>query len=261
MKKIILRLCLAGLILLILAILGISLFLDGAVKRGIEIVGPRLTKTPMQLSNVSLSILSGAGSIKGLVVGNPEGFKTPEAIRVGNASLSLQPGSLLTRKVVIKSIKVEAPEITFEYGFGGNNLSKILANVRSETAGGTNASAASSGAPPAETSAGKKLEVDDFLITGAKVHVSLTQLGGKTVPVTLPEIHLTNLGQGPDGITAGELVERVLAEVEKAAVKAANSGVADISKGASALTQDLGKSGTGTVGTLKKSLGDLFKKK
>lgn len=256
MKRIILRLCLAVLILLILAILGISLFLDGAVKRGIEMVGPRLTKTPMQLNNVSLSILSGSGSIKGLVVGNPEGFKSSEAIRVGNASLLLQPGSLLTRKIVIKSIKVEAPEITFEYGFGGgNNLGKIRSNVQSQSQAETNAAALST------TKQGKNLEVDDFLITGAKVQVSLTQLGGKPFAVRLPDIHLTDLGRGPEGITPAELLHLVLSELETAALKVANNGIGDFSKGASALTQDLGKSGTNTVGTLKKSLGDLFKKK
>jgi uncharacterized protein involved in outer membrane biogenesis len=235
--------------------LAISLFLDGSIKRGIETIGPKLTGVDIRLDNVSLSLLSGSGAIKGLVVGNPEGFKTPQAIRVGNASLALQPGSLLSDKIIIKSIKVEAPEITFEGGFGGNNLRKILSNLQSIGGGtGTNA-------PAKEQGPGKKLEVDDFSISGAKLSVSLTRMGGESIPVVLPEIHLTDLGKGPDGITSADLMKVVLAEVEKAAVKAANKAVADLGKNATALTQDFGKGSTGAVETLKKGLGGLFKKK
>jgi hypothetical protein len=258
MKKLLLRIGVGLIVLIVLVILGISLFLDGAVKRGIETIGPKLTQVSVKLDNVSLSLLSGAGAIKGLVVGNPAGFKTPQAIRVGSASLALQPRSLFADKVVIKSIRVDAPEITFEYGTGGNNLSKILANVQSAAGSSTNAAAK-------EESAGKKLEVDEFTITGAKVNVALTQLGGKTVAVTLPDIHLTDLGKGPEGITSAELTKVVLSTLERAVLKAADSAVAnlgkDLSKSADKVVKDLGKGGTGTVDNVTKSLNDLFKKK
>ena len=108
------------------------LFLDGAIKRGIETVGPRLAKVEIKLDSVSLSLLSGSGEIKRLLVGNPEGYKTPSAIAVGDASLSLQPGTVFSDKVIIKSIHVQAPEITFEteLNMKNNNLNKILANLR-----------------------------------------------------------------------------------------------------------------------------------
>src|SRR6476646_7889774 len=110
MKKHIIRLLIAFVVLVILGVLAMSLFLDKGIKRGIETVGPMLTKVDIKLDSVSLSILSGSGKLKGLVVGNPEGFKTPSAIQVGNASLALQPGSIFSDKVIIKTINVEAPE-------------------------------------------------------------------------------------------------------------------------------------------------------
>src|SRR5271169_6599360 len=103
MKKLALRLGLAVLVLLILAILVIGLFLDAAVRRGIITVGPMLTKVDIQLKSVSLSLLSGSGTLKGLVVGNPEGYKSPSSIQVGSATLALQPMSILADKIVIKS--------------------------------------------------------------------------------------------------------------------------------------------------------------
>ena len=46
-----------------------------AIKKGVEKVGPMVTKTPVKLDSVSLSFLSGSGKVKGMVIGNPEGFR------------------------------------------------------------------------------------------------------------------------------------------------------------------------------------------
>ena len=112
MKKLIVRLLIALVVVVILAVLAAGLFLDGAIKRGVETFGPKLTKVDIKLQSVSLSLLSGAGTIKGLVVGNPEGFKTPSAISVGEATFALKPSSLLSDKIIIKTINVQGPEIT-----------------------------------------------------------------------------------------------------------------------------------------------------
>ena len=129
MKKILIGIVIIGVVLIIGAIVAVSLFLDSALKKGVETLGPQVTRVGVKLDGVNLSLLSGSGSIKGFVVANPEGYKTPNAISVGRASVSLSPSSLLSDKVIIKSIRVEAPEITYELGSGGNNLSQILANV------------------------------------------------------------------------------------------------------------------------------------
>src|ERR1043165_4905320 len=120
MKKLFIRVLIAIVVVGILGILAMSLFLDGAVKRGVETVGSMLTKVEVKLDSVNLSLLSGSGKLKGLVLGNPEGFKTPSAIQVGTARVELQPGSVFANKVVIKSILVQAPQITFETDLKGN---------------------------------------------------------------------------------------------------------------------------------------------
>ena len=255
MKKLLIRISIAVVILLILGVVAVCLSLDSAVKHGIETVGPMLTKVEVKLDSVNLSLLSGGGKIKGLLVGNPEGYKTPSAIQVGSASMALKPGSVFSDKVIIKSINLQAPEITFETDLKGNNLSKILSNLQAFTGGSD-----SSSQQTASKGSSKKLEVDDFLISGAKLHVSLTTLGGKSATVPLPEIHLTGLGQGPDGITAAELTKVVFQEIEKSAVQAAGTAVTDLSKDAAGLTKGLGGAATGTVDKVTKGLGGLFKK-
>src|SRR5580765_8496925 len=184
MKKILIRVLIGLVVLLILGVLAVSFFLDGAVKKGVETFGPQLTKVEVKLDAVKLSILSGGGSIKGLVVGNPQGYKTTNAISVGSATLALSPGSLLSDKVVIKQVEVIAPEITFEGGITENNLKTILDNLTAASGGTAEKKPETA---PTEKTPGKKLQVDDFLIKDAKLHISLTGTGVQSITMPLPD--------------------------------------------------------------------------
>jgi len=164
MKKIkkILVVSIIGLLALILiATIVIGLNLDRIVKLSVETVAPTITQTPVTLDSAGISLLTGSASLKGLVVGNPPGYQTPSAISIEKAAISLSPGSLLSDKIVIRSIEIHAPEITFEGNpFGANNLAKILDNVNGtpDTNGPVR---------PGTNKPAKKLEVDDFLLAGA----------------------------------------------------------------------------------------------
>src|SRR5690242_19601720 len=103
--------------------------LDRIVKKAVEVYGPQITKVPVKLDEVHIALLTGSADVKGLVVGNPPGYKTPQAISVGEISVGVDPFSITKDKIVVRSIKVVAPEITFEGGFGGNNLMTIKNNV------------------------------------------------------------------------------------------------------------------------------------
>jgi hypothetical protein len=192
MIKWLIRIVAALVVLCVAALVLVWVYLDSIVERGVEKVGPVITKTDVRLDGVKLSPLSGNGEIQGLVVGNPEGFKTPSAIQVQSVAVSLQPKSVMGEKVIVRSININGPQITFEGGLQGNNLSKLLENVQ-----GT-----SSKQQPAtkeeEKATSRKLQVDDLVITGGKVNVAATVLGGNAVAVNLPEIRLANLGQGPE---------------------------------------------------------------
>ncbi len=257
MKKLLLRIALGLLVLILLVIVTLSLFLDRAIKTGVETAGPRLAKVDVRLDSVKVSLFSGSGTVKGLVVGNPEGYKTPHAISVGAASVALQPGSLLSDKIHIRSIRIESPEIIFEGGLRGNNLSQIRDNLDAALGG----SGSEPTSPTAASGSARKLQVDELLITGGKVKVSLKGTGGFAAPVPLPDIHFTNLGQGPEGITPAELAQKVLAAVTDGAVKAAAGAVTELGKGALDTATGVGKEATEQVEKTAKGITDLFKKK
>jgi hypothetical protein len=256
MKKIIVRLLIALMVVVILAVLAVGMFLGKAIKTGVETIGSKVTKVEVKLQSVGLSLLSGSGTIKGLMLGNPAGYKTPYAINVGEASLSLTPKSLLSDKIIVKSIKVQGPEITYETNLKDSNLSKLVANMQGAAGGGQKEPA-----QPKEGKPAKKLQVDEFIITGGKIHVAVTALAGGTATVLLPDIHLKDLGTGPDGITPEELAIKVIEQIERGTVKAAAGAVADIAKGAVYMAKDPRNVDSNAVQSVTKGIGNLLKKK
>lgn len=225
------------------------LSLDRIVHKSVETVGPALTKVEVKLKDADLSPFSGSGKLQGLLVGNPPGFTTPEAIKVGAVAVKVEPRSVLGDKVIVRSVRMEAPEITFEGDLKGNNLSKILENVQ-----GTEEKPAAT--KEEEKAKSRKLQVDDFLLTGARVHVTSPLLGGKTATVSIPEIHLANLGQGPEGITPAELTKKVLREVIESTVKHMGANIGEITK---EVTGTLKGAGTNVMDKATKGIGDLLK--
>ena len=258
-KKILLA---TGITLLVLAVGGsivTAIFLDDIVKKGVETVGPQIAKVPITLNAVHLGLLTGSAKVKGLVVGNPDGYKTPYAISVGLAEVGVNPASILSDKIVIRSIHVEAPEISFEGNpLGKNNLGDIMDSLNAM---------AKAGGPPATSTATKgaakpaqKIEVDDFLITGAQVHVAITGLGSKEMTLPLPDIHLTNLGRGGDGLTPTDLTRAVMSAITAATIKAVASAATDLGKGMGNLGKEAGKAMGEDANKIKKGLGGLFGK-
>jgi len=251
MKKIFWSVIIVLLVLIVVGAIVGSFFLGPIVKNGIETVGPKITQVSIRVDAVNLALLTGSASIKGLVVGNPEGYQAPQAISIGTAAVGVNPFSVLTDKIVVRSVRMEAPEITFEGNpFSGNNLSKIQANVNASISKGTATPATNTTATGAAKPA-KKIEVDDFLITNAKVNFN----GGT---LTLPDIHLTDLGKGSGGITAADLTRRVLQAITTATVKAVANSATDLGNGAQKMGQDMIGKSLGSNVT--KGLGGLFKK-
>lgn len=262
MKKIVIRIVVAVVILFVVVLIGCWVFLGSIVTKGVNTVGPTVTKTDVRLGSATVSIVSGSATLKDLFVGNPEGYTTPSAIKADKIAVSLQPMSIFGDKIIVKSVNVEAPDITVEGGITKNNLTKILDN----TQGSADQAEAKKNEPesqkkaPADKAA-RKIEVDDFVISGAKVHYNGGVItGNKTLTLPLPEIHLSNLGTGPDGITAADLTKRVMDAIVVQIGPAITSAAGNVGKEATGLLKDVGGKGTSGLTNVTKGLKGLFKK-
>jgi hypothetical protein len=202
MKKIIM---VVGVLVGILAI-GLfvaSFYLGPMVKAGIETLGPKIIKVSVHLDSVSLSPFSGQGTLRGLTLGNPEGFKSPNALKVEGFSISVQPATIFFNKVVVNAILIEGIEINAENM--GNNLSKLMENIGS-----------SSGA----SSSKRRYQVDELMIRGGKINIFTGAMSERGVSIPLPDIELKDLGKDGSGLSADELAQKLMAAVLEKAIPA-----------------------------------------
>src|ERR1700722_106439 len=109
MKKIFWGILIGAAVLIVIVTIVAAFFLDGIVKKGVETVGPKITKVSINLDAIHIGLLTGSAKINGLVVGNPDGYKAPQAISVGLAEVGVNPFSVLSDKIVVRSIHVESP--------------------------------------------------------------------------------------------------------------------------------------------------------
>jgi hypothetical protein len=244
-------------VLLVIGLVIVAFSLGGIVKRGVETVGPRLTKTTLTLDKANFSILAGRVNLGGLFVGNPEGFKSESAIKVGELTVQVKPGSVLSDVIEIDEITVKAPEITYEQALTGNNISKLLANVNESTAALIGeAKKEDKAAAPAEPASQKRFKVKLVKVVDARVKVSATMLGGSGLTIPLPEVTIADIGTSGNGVTAGELTGEVLKKVLAGVTKVVAESAL---KGADSL-KDVGKDAGKSLEKAGEGLKNLFKK-
>lgn len=223
-------------VVILVVLIAVSLWfgwtqIDRLVKYGIESGTPPVVQTSVTVESVKLSPFTGIGIIEGFEIGNPKGYTSPRAMRIGKTEVALDTTSVSADKIVIKHIRITDPEINLEAGLGGTNLKHIADNAKSFASQQTTAASGSgtASAPvPADNGQPKKsikFQVDELLITGAKLSASAAGLiPDANANVTLPDIRLTNLGSGGAGISPAELTAQILSRISTEAAKASASG-------------------------------------
>lgn len=177
--------------------------LDGLVKQAVMDYGSRMTGARVDVAAVEIGAADGRGVIRGLTLGNPPGFGTAHAMKVGEIELVVDVASVAKDVVVIRKIAVLAPDIIYEKGAGPTNFDAIQQNIAAYVG------------PSKQESGGKKLIVEEFTVRNAKAQASAAFMGGKTVAVSLPDIVLRDLGKAKGGVTPGELGQEIAAVMKQ----------------------------------------------
>jgi uncharacterized protein involved in outer membrane biogenesis len=228
-RKWILR-AVAGLVMVLVVVFATVAFSLGAiVKNRVEKIGSSATQVDVKLKSAEVWLLAWRVQLTGFLLGNPQGCKTPSAIAVDNVSVRFNLRSVFSDKLVVDSINVKAPVITLEGGLSDNNLKRIEKNLNDYI--GNSSTAPNSSAPsssPAKPE--RKLQINELVITGTKLQVNTKLLGGRTIELSIPDIHLTGLGPGPDGITSVEVGQRALHAALAAATTAITKNAGDFGK-------------------------------
>ncbi|MBW2321585.1 MAG: hypothetical protein JRF31_12280, partial [Deltaproteobacteria bacterium] len=141
--------------------------------------------------------LSAEAKLEDFFLGNPKGFKSPQAMSVGSIHLNVDEKSLTKDTIIIDKIEVIAPEITYEKIRGTDNFQTILNNVKKAMG------AEKTPEKPAEKSKsdqGKKILIKNFIVRNGKVNLAMAVLTEKTLNADLPDIR-SRLRQSPIFLT------------------------------------------------------------
>lgn len=192
-------------VLLVLAVIVIFLT-SKVVENAINRAGPVALGVPVKVESVRAYPLRGNIHIKGLLIGNPEGFKTDHLFSMGELNVDVSARSLLTDTIIIHKIEVVAPEISYEMTLRGSNIGALQESL----AGDKKDKEAEA---EVETEGGKKLIIENFIISDGMVRLSLPGMMGTAVPLPLPAIHLTDIGKEEEGASLTDVIGKVFGAV------------------------------------------------
>lgn len=179
------------------AYFGLSIFLGSVVRAGVNGFGPMLTKTRVELGSARLSPLTGSGTLRNLVVGNPAGWSSQDAFALGKVKVKVEPFSIFGDHIVVDEILIDGPVFNYETKVVSSNIKDLLKNIEAFS-GGKDA-----GKTP-ETKGGHpiKFVVKKFRLTNGKARLGVGA-GGLAVP--LPPVSIDDLGVSEGGITPDQL--------------------------------------------------------
>ena len=190
---------------IIVAVIIIATNLGPIIKKAVNEYGPGITKTKLSLGDVDVSLFSGKTKLKELFLGNPEGFKSPYAMKVGSIYVDLDEKSITKDTIIIDRIEVLSPDISYEKIKGGDNFQAIMKNVQSSAGSEKQTVKKEQG----KKEAGKKLLIRDFVVKGGKVNLTMSLLGGKSISAPLPDIHLKDIGKKKGGASPAEAFKEI----------------------------------------------------
>ncbi len=204
----------------ILAIAGVaaiyffgSSMISKGIKTGVEKYGPEVTQTPVRLDSVELSFLSGNGTIKGLYVGNPDGYKSENIFALGEIDIDIAPMSVISGdKIIINKIIIQKPEISYEKTLMSSNIKALLKNIEAYTGSAEENAPEPEEAAPAEEGSAKQVVIKQLVIEDGTIFVGLMG-AGTTVP--LPRIEMNDIGEDGNKKSLPEIIDLVLTEVLK----------------------------------------------
>ncbi len=191
-------------VVLLLLIVGGGLFfyLDSIVKSGIEVVGSSVLGTAVTVDSVSLSPLSGQGSISGLRVENPEGFDSKYAFELDSILVNIDVNSVFTDAVEIESIIIMQPVITYETKITTDNIRALLDNLSEGNA--------ALGDTDAADDSEQQIIIREFRMVDAQLNFVSSLV---SAPITLADIEIRDIGTDSGTASAANAVRLVLQEL------------------------------------------------
>jgi hypothetical protein len=188
----------------------------GLIRDGVVAYTPPVIGAEVELASVDLDPSAGTASLNNMVIGNPEGFTSDHLFKMDQLMVRMDTSidNLTSDVIRINEVRLEGADMIYEIGRNGNNIGKIQENI--------DAYMAELGIESSEDSETKFI-IDDVYVNGTNVKVASDLLGGRGVGFPLPDLHLSGIGEGENGVIASDAIKQVFGAISGSVQRVAQS--------------------------------------
>lgn len=183
------------------------------MKTFIEKQGSAATGVSVSIGSVEPDLLNGVVTIRGLRIGNPQGFSDGHALSVDVISVGLDANSVGKEVMTITRIYVENPVLTYESLNGVSNFDIIRQNAQS---GG--------GSATPEDDKAQKFIVKLVEFTDGEIIATGLSPTGDALNATMPGFKVKNIGKAEGGVRASEVASQITVAVTTRIIEAVVAG-------------------------------------
>jgi|GEM_PF-505320 len=213
------KLAVALLLLVAIAIGALIYSLDSIAKRAVEAAGTHVVGTRTTLDDMHIGLVSSSASMNGLSVANPAGFADPTFLTLGEGALGVDARSLMSDVIRVPSIRLSDIHVVLEQKGDTSNASVLLSNMKKAFGGGGSGGGTGS-------SSGRRFVIDELVIENIAITAKASGLPiiSPTVDLNVKQVRLESLGSGgKDPIGMDQLTAIVINAVMQAALEAGGS--------------------------------------
>jgi len=195
-----------GVIIVLLIVLLLSL--PFIIKNGIYHAGPLITGVPMEIKHVAFNPFEGTLTIKDFIVGNPQGYSSPYAVKLGHLHVDVGMKTLFSKKLLLERIEVHGVELNYETALVTTNIGEIQDHVN-KLAGSDKKGTSTKEEKAAE---GKPLQINHLELKDITAWVIVKGTKAQA-PLIVAPIVMTNLGTGENGVSSVMVINDVLVSI------------------------------------------------
>lgn len=198
---------------LVLCLIGGAIYLyinmNNIAKQMTEYVATDAMGVPVKIGGMDISLEELQVTVNNITIANPSGYKKSHAVKVGSVVVGVEDfaADILT----LKQVLVDQTQVNLEVEKNGTNLSALKAIIDKKQAGVAKPKSSEKTVVASENAPQNfKVIVKKFSLTQAKLNPSVTFLNGDLTPVSVPDIHLRDIGKKENGVVAQEAIEQIM---------------------------------------------------
>lgn len=245
-------------IFVILLIVGagfIYVNMGSIAKQLTEKVASEALGVPVTIGDMVITLEEKKVVVTNIKIANPPGYKKSHAITVDSVTVAGE--SFSKQLLTFARVAVDGTNVNVEVTGKGTNLGDLKKNVDAKKGSSKPKSSSSQNSDGAH---GKdeqiKVIVKKFALTKAQLNPSVTLIDKDLAYVTVPDIHLTNIGKKENGVVAQEAVAQIMDAVLERFNESANG--AGFLEGLS--LEMLNEIGVSTAEVFQKNLKESYEK-